>query len=100
MGDGKEETFRKLIRPQKGGVTKPFETQTTYNNDRVDTTKTPSPSKNFNIISNFLSPLLLQHIQLLSRFQGRVGHALERATEIMSSEGEVGHIPEGGGRKV
>ena len=42
-GDGKEASFKKLIRSYEGGVIKPYENPSTINNDRVDTTKTSSP---------------------------------------------------------
>ena len=50
-------SFQKLINPHEGGVTKLFKTAITCNNDRVDTTKTTSPTNPSNFLSTLLSPL-------------------------------------------
>ena len=43
MGDIKELPSRKLVGSHKGGFNKPFENQTTCNDERVDTKKRPGP---------------------------------------------------------
>ena len=45
LRDIKESSFIILISSHEGGVTKPFENPITWNNDRVDTTHIPSPTK-------------------------------------------------------
>ena len=57
LGYGKESPSQKLIRLDKGGITKPFEKPITYNNGRVDTTKTPRPTEPSNLLSTLLLPL-------------------------------------------
>ena len=64
LGDGKSESFKKLTRSHEGGVNKLFKTPITYNNGRVDTTKTTNPTNPYNLLSTLLSPLNLQQCQL------------------------------------
>ena len=46
--------------PHEGGVTKSFENPITCYDERVDTTKIPSPTKPYNSFSTLLSPLYLR----------------------------------------
>ena len=97
MGDEKEASFQKLIRFNKGGTTKPFENPITYNNGRVDTTKTPRPNKPSNLISTLLSPLASLHTQLRPICLRRLDNNPEKVAASVNRKVEVGHIPEGGG---
>ena len=49
-------------------------------------TKTPSPTKPSNLISDILSPLASQQCQMFPRRQGGVGHAPEKVTASVTRE--------------
>ena len=93
MGGRKEALFQKVIRSHEGGDTKLFKNPITCNNYRANTTKMPRPTKNYNLLSNVLSPLASRLYQLKSHIPRRVGHAPERAKANMDCEGEVRHVP-------
>ena len=82
-----------MITSHEGEVTKPFENPGTCNNEKVDTTETPRPTKTSNLLYNFSSALVLYKIQLHPHLQGIVGHAPERVTASVSHKGEVGNTP-------
>ena len=54
----REALFRTLVRSHKGGVTKPFKTPSTQNNGRPGTTKIPSSTKSYTLLSILLLPLV------------------------------------------
>ena len=97
MEDGKESLFQKLIRLDKGGITKPFENPITYNNGRVDTTKTHKPTKPSSLISTLLSPLASQYTQMRPLRRGRVDNNPEKVASSVTRKVELGNISEGGG---
>ena len=97
LGDGREAPFQKLFMFDNIGVTKPFENPITYQHGRVDTTKTPSPTKPSNLLSTWLSPLVLWQTQLRQLRRGRVDNNPEKVASSVTRKVEVGHIPEGGG---
>ena len=98
MGDIKELSSRRLIRPHNGGVVKPFEKTTTCHNERVDTKETTSPTKTSDLLSTLLFTLDLRQFQLRPRLRRKVGHPPERVAESVAREGEVRQVPEGGYR--
>ena len=77
-------------------MTKPFETQITCDDERVKK-KNPSPTKPSNLFSTLLLPLASRQCQLCPRHRG--SHFSERVAESVACEGEVRHVPEGGGGK-
>ena len=86
-----------MIRSHKGGVTKPPENKIKCDDERVDTTKNPMPTKTSNLIYNLLSPLASWKCQLLPCFRGRVSHTPERVATNVACEEEAMHVPEGAG---
>ena len=96
LEDESKNTFQKLIRLHKGGFTKPFKPPCTKNNDRLDTTKPPGPTSR--IIYFLLYYCLWPHSRSNWAYATRGEYITpEIYTTRVFCEGEVGHIPEGGG---
>ena len=85
-----------MIRPHEGGVTKPFENQVTCD-DKIVNKKIPIPTNPTNLFYTLLSPLALPQCQMCPCLRWRVGQPPERVTEIVAYNGEVRHVPDGGG---
>ena len=64
MGDGNVVSFQKLVRSNKVGVTKPFKTPITCNDDRVHTKKTSRPTYFTGSRWNVLPPGNITHLTL------------------------------------
>ena len=97
LGDKRESLSRKLIRSHEGKVTRTFKNKITFNDERVETTKTPRPTKPSNLISVFLSPLASWQCQLRAYRQGRLGRNPEISASRVDRGGELRHVSEGGG---
>ena len=100
LGDKRESLSRKLIRSHEGKVTRTFKNKITFNDERVETTKTPRPTKPSNLISVFLLPLVSWQCQLRACLQGRLGRNPEIAAARVDRGGELRHVPEGGAEKI
>ena len=67
----------------------------TYHNERVETTRTPSTTNPYNLISTLLFPLASRQCQLHPRRRVIVVHAPEILEASVDCEGEVRHVSEG-----
>ena len=63
----------------------------------MDTTKLPVPPSPIILFSIFLLPLSSCQCQLCPRSRGIVGHPQNRFKSSVAREGEVMHVPDGGG---
>ena len=63
----------------------------------MNKTKIPRPTNPSNLFSTLLSLLALRQYQLHPCYLERVVQPQERVKAIIASEGEVRHVPEGGG---
>ena len=97
LGDRNKSSSRKLIRSYEGEVNKPFKKPIKWNDERVDTKKTLSTTDIYNLFSTFLSLFYSRQCQLSPRHWWIVGHDSYIFRLSVDSEGEVMHVPEGGG---